>query len=64
MELYIKKINVFLKKFRSKGKPIDPIENIEYKPTVELAKSVAEQVNRIFLANLSADYPHLFEAQV
>lgn len=54
----------FQKIFRSKGKPIDPIENIEHKPTVELAKSVAEQVNRIFLANLSADYPHLFEAQV
>jgi len=32
--------------------------------TNKLAKSVAEQVNRIFLANLAADYPHLFEAQV
>lgn len=52
-------------KNRSKGKAIDSIEyNIEHKPTVELAKTVAEQVNRIFLANLSADYPHLFEAQV
>lgn len=54
----------FQKKFRSKGKSINPVENIEHKPTIELAKSVAEQVNRIFLANLSADYPHLFEAQV
>lgn len=36
----------------------------ESNPTNELAKSVAEQVNRLFLANLAADYPHLFEAQV
>lgn len=38
--------------------------NIEPKETDELTKSIVGQVNRIFLANLAADYPHLFEAQV
>lgn len=38
--------------------------NIEPKASDELAKSIVGQVNRIFLANLAADYPHLFEAQV
>lgn len=51
--------------FRSRGKALNSDENIvESRLTNELAKSVAEQVNRIFLANLAADYPHLFEAQV
>lgn len=50
---------------RSKGKALNSDENIvESRLTNELAKSVAEQVNRIFLANLAADYPHLFEAQI
>jgi len=51
--------------FRSRGKEIKSDKNIaESGTTNELAKSIAEQVNRIFLANLAADYPHLFEAQV
>ncbi|VVC30931.1 Hypothetical protein CINCED_3A006840 [Cinara cedri] len=49
----------------SRGKEINPIHNTdESNPTNDLAKSVAEQVNRIFLANLAADYPHLYEAQI
>lgn len=51
--------------FRSRGKKIETIENcVESEPNNELSKSVAEQVNRVFLSNLAADYPHLFEAQV
>lgn len=62
MRIYLLKMELF---FRSKGAPIDiELDIVESQPTNELAKSVAEQVNRIFLANLAADYPHLFEAQV
>lgn len=51
--------------FRSRGKVIESDQNVDkFKPTNELAKNVVEQVNRILLANLAADYPHLFEAQV
>lgn len=58
-------LNKYFTVFRSKGKVIISDENnIEPKETDEFAKSVAGQVNRIFLANLAADYPHLFEAQV
>lgn len=51
--------------FRNRGKVLNSTNNfVDSEPTNELAKSVVEQVNRIFLANLAADYPHLFEAQV
>ncbi|XP_025425656.1 uncharacterized protein LOC112694418 [Sipha flava] len=49
----------------SRGKEIISDKNYEESEKKnELAKNVAEQVNRIFLANLAADYPHLFEAQI
>lgn len=59
----VSKINLLL--FRYKNRVTHLSEDIvDDEPTNELAKSVAEQVNRIFLSNLAADYPHLFEAQV
>lgn len=39
-------------------------DSVEISSDNELAKSIVDQVNRIFLANLASEYPHLFEAQV
>ncbi|XP_050425346.1 28S ribosomal protein S30, mitochondrial [Adelges cooleyi] len=49
---------------RSRGVMKNYNNFIESPSTNEVAKSIVEQVNRILLANLSAEYPHLFEAQV